>query len=503
MSQDLVYSIDLGTMGVKLCLVSFDGTIKASAASEYPIISNSPGEAEQDPLDWWKGIVSCSKRLAEESSDLLSNVRAVSICGQMHTHVYLDRDRELLGNAITWMDQRSTKLLQEWETKGVSAQIFDSTWNAPSTTYTVPQVCWMKKHKPELVKNTHFILLAKDYLKFLMTGKMVTDPSDASGVGTFDIRTNEWSSEAFHAAGIEKSLFPPVHPSTSVIGKLTPMASQELCLKEGIPVLNGGSDHSVAEIGSGMLSEDTLSCIVGTAGVVAACVSKPIKDEEKRIMCWSYPIDGFWDLLGITQTAASCLTWFRDTFDPDQKKGIFEEYSRMADKAKPGSEGLVFLPYLIGERTPLWDSHAKGVFFGIQLKHRKEHFIRSIMEGVAYSLKDCMDVMSQLSGASFDTVSLTGGGSKSRVWREIQSDVFGVKTRTLQTSDTGAIGNLILALIGLGEIEGPADAAHLIRPEETQDPCLETSRVYQDAHRLYHDIYNNTRNLMRETEELS
>jgi xylulokinase len=494
-----ILSIDLGTMGVKVTLVSMNGEIQRSAYAEYPIISEQPGQAEQDPALWWKGIIDCIKELESHDVRLPKLVNAISICGQMHTHVYLDSEDNPIGPSITWLDQRSSEIIEEWNRDGRADRLFELTWNFPTTTYAAPQICWVKRHRPQVFAKTKSIMIAKDYIKYLLTGNKITDPSDASGTAVFDIRTNKWSPEALDLIGLDGHLLSDVMPSARIMGHITDRAGKETGLLEGTPVVNGGSDHSVAELGSGLLGEGEVSCIVGTAGVVAACTSTPVIDPKKRVMCWSYPLEGYWDILGITQTAASSLTWFRNTFDKDRSNEVFDEYSSMAEKVSPGSEGLVFLPYLMGERTPLWDSKARGVFFGLTIKHSKAHMVRAIMEGVSFSIKDCMKVIEEL-GVSFDGVNVMGGGSKSPVWRRIQSDVYGKKVMTLETQDTGSIGNLILTLLAMKEIRDPLEAARLVRRVETVDPDPARAEKYENLFGIYKRIYDRTHSMMAELE---
>jgi len=284
------------------------------------------------------------------------------------------------------------------------------------------------------------------------------------------------------------------------MGYLNKESSEKTGLPEKIPVINGGSDHSVAELGSGMLSKGTVSCILGTAGVMAACTDKPFRDEKKRVMCWSYPLEGLWDILGVTQTAASSLTWFRNTFDSEGDENIFERYSKMAEEVPCGSQGLFFLPYLLGERTPHWNPDAKGVFFGIQMKHGKSFFIRAVMEGVAFSLRESFEIMKE-KGISFESVCLMGGGSKSPVWKKILADVLNKPVKTLISKDTGATGNLILTALALGYISSPEEALKFIREEDSCDPVKECSKKYDNNFNKYKEIYRLTHEIMGETEE--
>ncbi|MGY4687959.1 xylulokinase [Petrotoga sp. DB-2] len=494
--KEAVLSIDLGTMGVKVSVVNFEGNIENQAYRSYPIINMEPNQAEQDPNLWVKSINECSIELSDKIPNLNNRIQAISLCGQMHTHVYLDSGGNLLGNAITWLDQRSSTIIKKWESEGINDKLFKYTWINPTATYTVPQLCWVRKNKKEMFKKTRHILLAKDYIKYLLTKKMVTDPSDASGTGVFDIIKNRWSSEAFELVDLPMNLFPCVQPSTAIIGNLTKEASSLFNLPPGVPVINGGSDHSVSEIGAGLFKEGRVSCILGTAGVVAGLTTKPIRDEKKRVTCWSYPLEGYWDILGITQTAASSLTWFRNAIERENSEEIFRIYSELAQNISPGSEGLIFLPYLMGERTPHWDPDAKGVFFGLKMKHNKAHMIRAIMEGVSYSIKESMDIIREL-GVDTSDVTVMGGGSKSRVWNQILSDILGKKIGTLKTSDTGAIGNLILSALGINYFSNVDEAEKLIIRYDNYSPISENTKKYSSYFEIYKKIYQQTKDLMK------
>lgn len=483
-------------MGVKVSVVNFEGNIENQAYRSYPIINIEPNQAEQDPNLWVKSINECSIELSDKIPYLNNRIQAISLCGQMHTHVYLDSGGNLLGNAITWLDQRSSTIIKKWESEGINDKLFEYTWINPTATYTVPQLCWVRKNKKEMFKKTRHILLAKDYIKYLLTKKMVTDPSDASGTGVFDIIKNRWSSEAFELVDLPMNLFPCVQPSTAIIGNLTKEASSLFNLPLGVPVINGGSDHSVSEIGAGSFKEGRVSCILGTAGVVAGLTTKPIRDEKKRVTCWSYPLEGYWDILGITQTAASSLTWFRNAIERENSEEIFRIYSELAQNISPGSEGLIFLPYLMGERTPHWNPDAKGVFFGLKMKHNKAHMIRAIMEGVAYSIKESMDIIREL-GVDTSDVTVMGGGSKSRVWNQILSDILGKKIGTLKTSDTGAIGNLILSALGINYFSNVDEAEKLIIRYDNFSPISENTKKYSSYFEIYKKIYQQTKDIMK------
>ncbi len=489
-----ILSVDLGTMGIKITVIDENCDILASASEEYPIISEKTGYSEQNPQEWWNGFLSCTKRIGEKNPGVLSKIDAVSICGQMHTQVYLDKDGEPLCNAITWMDQRSSDIVDEMKENGSDRELLEETFNFITTTYTAPQIMWMKKEQPEIYKKTESILLAKDYIKYLLTGEKSTDPSDASGTLLYDVKNNRWSDRAFQLTGISRDMFPQVKKSKEIIGFLREEVSRITGITQGVPVINGGSDHSVAEIGSGLLEEGRGSIIIGTAGVIATCSKKPVYDKLKRTICWAYPIDGMWDVLGITQTAASSLTWFRNNFDSDSESDIFEEYSRLAATVKISEDNPIFLPYLMGERTPHWDSHARGVFFGLSISHTKAHMIRAIMEGVVFSIRECFEVFEDL-GIEIDKFTTMGGGSRSEIWRNIESSVLNREINTLKCEEASAVGNLILSMLGTGRIKNPEDAKNMVSLKDRNVPDGNVAGVYDKLYGKYRDLYKSLKPL--------
>ena len=487
-------SIDLGTMGIKTCLINEQGALITCQSYEYAIQSKKQGEAVQDASEWWKGLQKGLLAIKENFTKEFEQIAAISICGQMHTHVYLDEHNNILSDAITWLDQRAGKIIEEWKENRVYEQLFELTANFPTTSYTAPNIIRVQRENPGMFKKAKKILLAKDYIKFKLTGQMMTDPSDASGTLLFDVEKLKWSDEAFQLLGIKKELFPEVVPSTYIMGRVTKQASAETGLKEDIPVVNGGSDHSVAEIGSGLFESGSVSVIVGTAGVVASCSDSPKKDHKRRIICWAYPLEGKWDLLGLTQTAASSLTWFRNTFDSGADGEIFKDYSKIASEVEAGSQGLIFLPYLLGERTPYWDSKARGVYFGLSMNHKKAHMVRAIMEGVVFSLKNCLDVFEEL-GIGLTSIKTLGGGSKSPVWRQIEASVFNKPIFTLKAEEPSAIGNFILASLGTGNINSVDEAKKFIKVTQREQPIKEEQRLYTSQYEKFLKLYERIKDL--------
>lgn len=490
------FSIDLGTTGLKSSLMNENGDLIISRGQEYEIVSKKSGWAEQDPYAWWKALKNTVSSIRSKNPDLLKNIKAVSICGQMHTHVYLDKNKNPLRTALTWLDQRASGIVERWKAEGLDDEIEKLTLNFPSTTYTAPQIIWIKENEKETFEKTDKILLAKDYIKFLLTGEMTTDPSDASGTMLYDVKNNVWCDKLFDIFNIPRNLFPEVKKSTEVMGFVSKKASEYLGIPAGIPVVNGGSDHSVSEVGSGLLREGNASVIIGTAGVLASVSNEPKRDNKNRIICWSYPIEGMWDFLAITQTAASCLTWFKNTFDKDAGSDIYENYTKIASEIIPGSENLIFLPYIMGERTPHWDPYARGVFFGMGINHNKGHFVRSIMEGVVYSIRECLDILREL-GLKIDKIISMGGGSKSDIWCQIQADNFKKEVYTLKCGESGAMGNLILSLFALEEISSIEEAEKLIKIDKKYKCDEKNDIVYMEGFNKYKELYRSLKKFMK------
>ena len=491
---DCILSIDLGTTGLKAGLVGTDGRVMAAASVEYSLDSPRPGWAEQDPEAWWKGLIQCCKRLRESEPDLFAGVIGVGICGQMHTQVYLDEHLEPIRPAITWMDQRSSDLVdrlnQDPETK---RSIFTETQNLATTTYTAPQMGWVQEHQPEVWSRTRHVLVAKDYLKFLLTGQMAMDFSDASGTLLFDVAQERWSEEMFRLFRVPVEIMPPVSPSETIIGRVNARAASRTGIREGTPVANGSADCAAASLGAGMIGSGQVTLIIGTAGVVAVCSDKPLPDAGDKTLCWHYCLRDKWFSLGITQTAGESLNWFKGAFDrsepSDQESpDIFQEYNRTIQEVPDGSEGLIFLPYLNGERTPYWDSAARGVFFGINLATTKAHFIKAVMEGVSFALRNCMETIESL-GIGIDRVMAVGGGLKSETWLKTLGKIIGKPIRTVARPDTGLVGNGLIALKALDPGYDLEMAVQEMVTYERRIHYPEPDPVYEKQYRLFLGLY--------------
>jgi xylulokinase len=453
--MNTLIGIDLGTTSLKVALFTSEGQALGSESCEYPILSPQPGYAEQDPSEWRKALENACQKLRERLPDAFAAVLGVGMCGQMHTQVYLDRNDRLLRPAITWMDQRSQAIVQRIQQDDTAREmIFRETKNFPSTTYTALHVRWVIENQPEVWAETESVLVAKDYLKFLLTGEKATDYAEASGTLLFDVGKEAWSEAAFDYFQIPRDFFPRAAPSDKIIGTVSREAAAWTGIPEGTPVANGSSDNSASALGAGMVLPGQVTLIIGTAGVVSVCSDRPLLDPAGRTLCWHYCLPKHWITLGITQTAGESLQWFKTAFDPqdDPQTGsgdIFNRYNQAVAQISDGSGGVIFLPYLNGERTPYWDPAARGVFFGINLATEKASMIKAIMEGVSFALRNNIETIEAL-GIQIDEVRAVGGGLKSPIWLQTLGKILKKPVSTVNMPDTANLGNILLCGKALG-----------------------------------------------------
>jgi len=491
-------SMDIGTTGTKVALVSAEGETVADAYAEYAIESPEPGFAEQDPNAWWTSVLSGCRSLRSSHPDHMAAVRAVGICGQMHTHVYLDAAGRPLRSAITWMDQRALPIVDDLNGDSRTADlIMAETSNNATPTYTAPQVAWVQKNDPATWAASKHVLVAKDYVKYKLTGEMLTDFAEASGTLLFDVARRRWSDRMFDLFAIPRSMMPDAAPSTAVMGRVTDEVARDTGIPAGTPVANGCADNSAAALGAGMTEKGQVTLIIGTAGVISACSDAPLPDPEHRVLCWNYCLDDRWINLGVMQTAGESLNWFKNAFDSgrDESGDIFSAYNRETADVPDGCDGLVFLPYLNGERTPYWDSYARGVFFGVNIGTTKAHFVKAIMEGVSFALRHNIETVESL-GMKVDHVQAVGGGLKSPVWLSVLSQIIGRPISTVAAPDTGNVGNSILAALAVGDFASAPEAVErLVRVDRTVE--AQRSSVYEDRYPHFLGLYDDLKDRFR------
>ena len=494
--MELFLGIDLGTTGLKTSLVDVSGEIIASQTIQYPIRSPQEGFAEQDPELWWSGLGQCCQALQNRKPNLMSSLIGVGICGQMHTQVYLDGAGKILRPAITWMDQRSSSIVTRiHQNPDVSSLIFRETKNFATTTYTALHMKWVQEKQPEIWSQVKHVLIAKDFLKYRLTGEMATDYSDAAGTLLFDVESCRWSENMFNYFGFPATLLPDVHASHTIIGDVTRRASEQTGIPAGTPVANGCADHTAASLGAGVVRSGQVTAIIGTAGVISVCSDQPLPDNNNSTLCWNYCLEDRWVILGITQTAGESLNWFKNAFDPatgsdKETRDIFEVYNRSVRHVPDGSNGLIFLPYLVGERTPYWDPNARGVFFGIGISTEKAHFIKAIMEGVSFALRHNVETVEDL-GIGIDEIRFLGGGSKSAVWLHTLAKILTKPIKTLSVSDAGALGSIMLCGKALGLYPSVEKAVETMVKTDKEIHYEKPQAIYEKQYDLFLELYEN------------
>jgi len=482
---------DLGTTGLKVSLIDAQGQLIGSVHAEYPIHSPQPGYAEQDPQAWWNGFVSCCHTLKAQQPDGFANIAGIGLCGQMHTQVYLDAHDRVLRPAITWMDQRSTQIVQAINQDArAGALVFEETRNFATTTYTAPQVRWVRENQPEVWEKVTHVLIAKDYIKYKLTGQMVTDYSEASGTLLFDVEKRRWSGAMFDYFEIPRAWFPDVLPADEIIGHVSREAARVTGIRAGAPVANGSSDNTASALGAGMVRAGQVTLIIGTAGVISVCSDRPLADPQQRTLCWDYCLRDKWVTLGITQTAGESLNWFKKAFDagaPDAGD-IFERYNQAIAQTPDGADGLLFLPYLNGERTPYWDPYARGVFYGVNLSTEKAHFIKAIMEGVSFALRHNIETVESL-GITVDQVRAVGGGLKSQAWLNILGKILKKPIVTVSVPDTANLGNALLCGRALGDFVDLDAAVASMVTTDREVSYSEPTAVYERQYEIFLELY--------------
>lgn len=506
--MNYLLGVDLGTTSLKVSLFSEKGQLLGNESREYPILVPHSGFAEQEPHEWWKGFVSAVQYLKQRFPREFDQIAGIGLCGQMHTQVYLGDGDRLLRPAITWMDQRASKIVERIRHNPAAHElIFRETSNFVSTTYTALHLKWVQENEPKVWSQLKSVLVAKDYLKYLLTGQKATDFAEASGTLLFNVVKETWSEAAFEFFDIPQALFPVVLPSDEIIGHVTKTAAQITGLREGIPVVNGSSDNSASALGAGMVRPGQVTLIIGTAGVITVCSDRPLPDVQNRTLCWHYCLRDRWVTLGIMQTAGESLHWFKNAFDQADKpfaasEDIFNCYNEAIANVPDGCRGLIFLPYLNGERTPYWDPAARGVFYGISLQTEKADFIKAIMEGVSFALRNNIETVESL-GINVNEVRAVGGGLKSQHWLDILGKILRKTVTTVSVRDTANLGNILLCGKALGIYTSIEDVIDQMVTIDRQVYYPEGMAVYEKQYPLFLELYEQLKSLFRRSAELT
>ncbi len=453
-----------------------------------------PGWSEQAPADWWRGTVDAVRAACVQAG--VSEVASIGLSGQMHSSVLLDEADEVLRPAILWNDVRTTAQCRHiTETVGKTG-LRRLVGNPALEGFTSPKLLWVRDEEPDVFERVRTVLLPKDYVRLLMTGEKATEPSDAAGTLLFDIRRNCWSEEMIGALDLDSSILPSVQGSASVTGVLRSDAAEAMGLREGTPVVGGGADNAAASVGSGVVEQGTMQTSIGTSGAVVAPIELPRVDPGMRIHSFNHAVDDTWYLMGVVLSAGAALAWFRRALlgpksasFPRTWEPTYDELTAEAANILPGTDGLTFLPYLTGERTPHADSNARGVFVGIHAGHERGHMVRAVMEGVTFALRDSLELMRRLKADAEDAVAV-GGGARSAFWRQMQADVLGVPVVTVGPSGGAPYGAAILAATGSGAFESVSEACRTwIRPLDRLEPNSKVADYYEYAYQRYRKLY--------------
>ena len=448
--------IDVGTTGAKTLVIDDQGHVVARAVEEYPMYTPRPQWAEQDPEDWWQATVRSVRRVLKESRIRPAEIAGIGLTGQMHGMVMVDAQGKVLRPCIMWNDQR-TAAQCEWIMNVIGpARFLELTLNPALPGVTAPKIIWTRENEPEVYARAAKVLLPKDYVRYRLTGVYATEVSDASGTVLFDVSNRRWSREVLGELVIPPSWMPECVESQEVTGRITAEVAELTGLPSGLPVVGGAGDQAASAVGTGIVEPGLVSVTLGTSGVVFAYTDEPSRDPEGRLHTFCHAVPGKWHVMGVTLSAGGSFRWFRDSLGLSEKNiarlsGVdpYEILTAEASNAPAGCEGLIFLPYLTGERTPYPDPNARGTFFGLTLRHDKRHMVRSVLEGVAYSLRDSIELFRDL-GIPITQVRAVGGGARSLTWRQIMADVFGIELVTINVTDSTAFGTALLAGVGTG-----------------------------------------------------
>jgi xylulokinase len=492
--------LDVGTGGSRALLVDASGMVRYSfTAPHQEMRMLKPLWAEQDPDDWWHAGQLAIQGVLREAGTTGAAVRGVGLTGQMHGLVLLNDDDKVIRPALIWCDQRSQPQVDFIEAKLGSAAILQHIANPVLTGFTLPKLLWVRDHEPQKFATIRKILLPKDYLRFKLTGEFATDVSDASGTALFDVVNRRWSAEMVEGLELEARDLPKAYESHELTGRLTAAAAAATGLAVNTPVFAGAGDQAASAIGNGIVEPGTVSCTIGTSGVVFAYLAQPAYDHAGRVHTFCHAVPDAWHVMGVTQGAGLSLQWFRQQFAPDVG---YDDLTADATLSPAGAHGLFWLPYLMGERTPHLDAKARAAWVGLTARHQRADLIRAVLEGVCYSQKDGLEIISAL-GAGPQRVRLSGGGAKSPFWHQLFADIFAQDVATLETQEGSAYGAALLALVGTGEFSSAVEACRAaVKEVEVKKPDPQAAEFYNNRYRVYCSLYPALRQIFHNIGEL-
>jgi len=494
--------LDIGTSGVKALLISVEGKIISSKTVSYPLATPHSGWAEQSPDDWWEATVKVIKETVSNNPINSNQIIGISLSGQMHSSVFLDEKMEVIRPAILWSDTRTSKQCKEIYTKaGGLDQLIRYVSNPALEGFTAPKILWLKENEPENYKKVKHVLLPKDYIRYKLTDELFTEVSDAAGTLLFDVIKKKWSTDLLEKLEINQNLLPPVLNSFDLAGKITEPIAKKTDLKFGTLVVAGGADNACGAVGSGITEEGRVMISIGSSGVVLAQTNNPQADQKGRIHLFNHACPDSWYMMGVMLSAGMSYEWLRKKLF--NRSLDYKKLDQLAEEINPGSEGLIFLPYLYGERTPHNDANARGVYFGISGKHDQRHFVRSVLEGVAFALKDSLELIKD-KGVKIKEIRATGGGAKSRIWQQILADILGEEINLLNAEEGPAFGAALIAGVGVGVYSSFAEAVNrIIKVEKTIVPRIQNTEKYNHCYQLYKKLYYSLKEDFKELKNLT
>lgn len=487
-----VMGVDLGTSAVKVILMDQAGKVCLEASKSYPLIQEKSGYSEQDPNEWVEKTTAALKELVSNFDGDVTDIEGISFSGQMHGLVLLDDNNEVLRNAILWNDTRTTEQCRQIYDLVGEEKLLQITKNPALEGFTLPKILWVKAYEPDVLAKAFVFVLPKDYLRYKMTGQIHMDYSDAAGTLVLDIAKKEWSSEICELVGIDRNLCPPLVESHAFVGTITEAFALETGLAPTTKVFAGGADNACGAIGSGILTEGKTLCSIGTSGVVLSYEETRDRNFDGKVHYFNHGQENAYYTMGVTLAAGYSLSWFKDTF---AKEEAFETFLEGLENVPAGANGLLFTPYLVGERTPHADAVIRGSFIGMDASHSRIDFARAVIEGITFSLNESIDIFRE-SGKTIDTIISIGGGAKNETWLQIQADVFNARIVKLSSEQGPAVGAAMLAAFGAGLFNSLQECAEVFTAEDkSYEPIPENVEKYQKLFQLYKDVYVNTKQL--------
>jgi xylulokinase len=493
-----VIGVDLGTSAVKILLVNQNGEVCHEVSKSYPLIIEKSSYSEQNPEEWVEKTKAGLVELIQQFNGDVNDIEGISFSGQMHGLVLLDENNEVVRNAILWNDTRTTKQCQEIYDVIGKERLLEVTKNPALEGFTLPKILWVKENEPELFKRASVFMLPKDYLRYRLTGNIHMEYSDAAGTLLLNVAEREWSGEMLEAFGLSADFCPPLVESHALVGTVTAEFARESGLAEAVKVFAGGADNACGAIGSGILAEGKTLASIGTSGVVLSYEERNDLDFEGKVHYFNHSEENSYYTMGVTLAAGYSLSWFKDTFAKEEE---FDQLLAGIEEVPAGSNGLLFTPYIVGERTPYADSDIRGSFIGMDASHERKHFARAVLEGITFSLNESIEIFRN-SGKKIDSIISIGGGAKNDTWLQMQADIFNAKIEKLTSEQGPGMGAAMLAAYGCGWFPSLKECAEqFIQTAKVYHPIKENVETYTKLFNVYQQVYTQTKVLNDQLKE--